>query len=217
VSVPRRVAVEHISRILAAASRPPHTTRSHPLTLENASAFPRSADAPPGAPRPRINRRSFGRCAFVALLVAVGCIDTALSLVVELEGATVHVRDEGAGEVLRTDLTVFVRVGKRALAGDDFILPEAQLFVGETPVAEINLERPEGFDGTLEPGDSTTVQITGSVSTAAYPEARSQLCGADAVTALVLWTAEPQPDDPLDPPNRQMGTATVDTSDIRCE
>lgn len=160
------------------------------------------------------------RVALIApLVVAVGpgCIDTALSLVVELEDATVYVRDEGAGEVLRTDLTVFVRVGKYALAGDDFILPEAQLFVGEVPVAEINLDRPEGFDGTLEPGESTTVQITGSVSTAAYPEARSQLCGADTVTALVLYTADQQPDDPLDPPNRQMGTATLDTSDIRCE
>ncbi len=146
-----------------------------------------------------------------------GCIDTALSLVVELEEATVYVRDEGAGEVIRTDLTVFVRVGKHALAGDDFILPEAQLFVGEVPVAQISLERPEGFDGTLEPGESTTVQITGSVSTAAYPEARSQLCGADVATALVLWTADQQPDDPLDPPNRQMGTATLDTSAIVCE
>lgn len=153
----------------------------------------------------------------LALLALAGCIDTALSLVVELEDATVHVRDEGEGEVLRTDLRVFVRVGKHALGGDDFILPEAQLFVGEVPVAEINLDRPEGFDGTLDPGESTTVQITGSVSAAAFPEARSQLCGAASVTALVLWTAEPQPEDPLDPPSRQMGTATVDTSDIRCD
>ena len=157
------------------------------------------------------------RFAPLVLLALAACVDTALTLVVELEDATVHVRDEGAGEVLRTDLTVFVRVGKYALGGDDFILPEAQLFVGEVPVAEINLDRPEGFDGTLEPGESTTVQITGSVSTAAYPEARSQLCGASSVTVLVLWTADQQPDDPLDPPTRQMGTATLDTTDIQCD
>ena len=157
------------------------------------------------------------RFAPLVLLGLTGCIDTALSLVVELEDATVYVRDEGAGEVLRTELTVFVRVGKHALGGDDFILPEAQLFVGEVPVGEINLDRPEGFDGTLDPGESTTVQITGSVSTAAYPEARSQLCGASEVTVLVLWTADTQPDDPLDPPNRQMGTATLDTTDIQCD
>lgn len=159
------------------------------------------------------------RVALLAPLALLGlaCVDTALSLVVELEDASVFVRDEGAGEVIRTDLSVFVRVGKYALGGDDFILPEAQVFVGEVPVAQVTLERPEGFDGTLEPGESTTVQITGSVSTAAYPEARSQLCGAASATVLVLWTADQQPDDPLDPPNRQMGTATVDTSAIACD
>ena len=155
--------------------------------------------------------------ALVALLGLQACVDTALTLVVELEDATVYLRDEGAGEVLRTDLTVFVRVGEHALGGDDFILPEAQLFVGEVPVAAINLDRPEGFDGTLAPGDSTTVRLTGSVAAAAYPEARSQLCGARSVSVLVLWTADQQPDDPLDPPTRQMGTASLDITDIQCE
>jgi hypothetical protein len=66
-----RLSLGHISRSLAAASRPRHAIRSHPLTLEDAPAFPRIADAPPDAPSPRISWRWLSRCALIAATVAI--------------------------------------------------------------------------------------------------------------------------------------------------
>ena len=121
------------------------------------------------------------RAALLALLgLVVGCVDTELSLVVELQDAAVAIRDEGEGDVVRTDLTLFVRVGTYALSGDTFALPRAQVFVGDTLAAQINLDRPADFRGTLAPGESTTVAITGSVPVAAWPDARAVLCGAES-------------------------------------
>ncbi|MAQ14816.1 MAG: hypothetical protein CMN30_08470 [Sandaracinus sp.] len=158
------------------------------------------------------------RAAWLAALCALfGCIDTAPGLVVELEDAAVAIRDEGAGEVVRTDLSLFVRVGKYALAGDTFMLPRAQVFVGEELAAQVNLERPADFTGTLEPGESTTVAVTGTVSTEAWPGARAAICGAGSVEVLAVWTAESRPDDPTDAPIMQTGNAVVDTSAIACD
>ena len=146
------------------------------------------------------------------MLSSTSCIDTELGLAVDVTGASVSVDATD----ISVELTCDVRVGTYALAGDDFILPRAGIFVGEVPVAELNLERPVGFDGRLEPGESTTVTLVGSAGIDAYPSAPGQLCGASAAEVTVNWVADQQADDPLDPPIRDMGTA-VGTATIRCE
>lgn len=161
-------------------------------------------------------RRRLPRSALlgVAALLGVGCIDTALSLVVELRSAQVSLDAE---DVLAVDLVLDVRVGEHALAGDDFVVPRAGIVVsGGDPVAEINLERPEGFDGRLEPGESTVVRISGRSLPGAFPRARELICGGAPLEVVVTWTAREQPDDPLDPPLMSMGSASIVTTDVSC-
>ncbi len=159
----------------------------------------------------RWGRRSLG---LLAVLFGAGCIDTALSLVVEVRSA--EVAFDGA-DVLAVDLVVDVRVGEHALAGDDFVVPRAGILVADgDPVGEINLERPEGFVGRLEPGESTVVRVSGRSLPGAFPRARELICGGAALEVVVSWTAREQPDDPLDPPLMSMGSASIVTTDVSC-
>ena len=80
----------------------------------------------------------------------------------------------------------------------------------------MNLERPEGFVGRLEPGESVEVRIAGRTMPGAYPRARALLCDSNPVEVVVTWTAREQPDDPLDPPLMSMGTAGLETSSVTC-
>ena len=160
-------------------------------------------------------RVSLVGASIMAAALCGACIDTELGLVVELESASIRVHDEGAGPVVRVNVDVFVRVGNHALAGDSFVLPEVSVFRDEAPVAQINLERPEDFVGRLEPGESTTVRLTGSAPVSAFPAA-AELCDASAVEVVIQWTADTQAEDPLDPPNRQMGSSTTNTFDVDC-
>jgi len=145
-----------------------------------------------------------------------GCVDTELSLDAQVRAASVTL---GADDVIEVELEMDVRVGKYAIAGDDFVIPQVGLFVGDAPVAEVNLERPEGFDGRLEPGESTTVTLRGATLPGAYPAARGVLCGGGEVEVTVVaeWTAQQQPDDPLDPPIMSFGVAEGSTRDVGCE
>ncbi|MEM9070695.1 MAG: hypothetical protein AAGE52_19465 [Myxococcota bacterium] len=147
-------------------------------------------------------------------LFSGSCVDTALSLVVDVREATIVVESD---DEVSVDLTLDVRVGRFALAGDDFVVPRAGILVDEIGVTEVVLNRPEGFDGRLEPGESTVVRIQGTAPASAAPTARAQLCGGGSATVLVTWIADEQPDDPLDPPIRSMGNASLDTSMIVCE
>jgi len=149
------------------------------------------------------------------LVLCVACVDTAPGLVVEATSASVRVTGSADGDVVGVDLVLDVRVGKHALAGDDFILPRASLFVDGAPIADVNLDRPEGFVGRLEPGESTTVSIEGESFPGAFPSARGSLCGA-AIEVVVDWQAETQTDDPLDPPISQLGSATT-TASATCD
>ena len=149
---------------------------------------------------------------WLALVGLIACIDTALGLVVEVGSADVLV----AADTLEVNVSCDVRVGTHALAGDDFTLPMASIFVGDLPVAEINLNRPAMFTGRLEPGESRTIEVDGQATLTAFPNARDQLCGASEATVVVQWIAEEQPDDPLDPPLRSAGTANGSAT-IRCE
>lgn len=145
-------------------------------------------------------------------VVVCACIDTALSLVVDVESAS---GDLGA-DTLSIEVRSTVRVGTYALAGDDFILPRATLFSQGSAAAEVVLERPEGFDGRLEPGEETTVISRGTSDLADYPRARELLCAGSDVTVLLGWQAAEQPDDPLDPPIMSFGNAEG-VATIRCD
>ncbi len=161
-----------------------------------------------------LGRPSAGAAILWGLLLGSACVDTALGLVVTLRSAEVSL---DAAEVLSVDLVLDVRVGEHALAGDDFVVPRAGIVVVDgDPVGEINLDRPEGFDGRLEPGESAVVRIAGRSLPGAFPRARELLCSGAAVEVVVTWTAREQPDDPLDPPLMSMGSASLVTTDVRC-
>ncbi|MFK8001158.1 MAG: hypothetical protein AB8H86_16310 [Polyangiales bacterium] len=145
------------------------------------------------------------------LLLLCAC-DTELSLAVEVASATAGVR----GDVVEIEVVCDVRVGTYALAGDDFILPQASIVVDGVPVAEVSLERPEGFSGRLEPGESTQVTTQGSVPLSAFPSTRDRVCGQSVVEVSVQYQAEQQPDDPLDPPVRAIGAAQGEAT-VRCD
>lgn len=144
------------------------------------------------------------RAAWLLVTVCVlGCIDTALSLVLDVQNGAVTVEPD---EHLSIEVTARLRVGEYALSGDSFTVPRASVFVGETPVAEINLDRPEGFVGRLEPGESVTLTFRGTTAGTPPASARATLCTAGEATVLMMWQAEQQADDPLDPPIMSFGT-----------
>jgi hypothetical protein len=149
--------------------------------------------------------------AAVLILLLCAC-DTELSLAVEVTSATAGVR----AETIEIEVVCDVRVGTYALAGDDFILPQASIVVDGVPVAEVVLERPEGFSGRLEPGESTQVSTRGSIPLSAFPSTRESVCGRGSVDVLVQYQAAQQPDDPLDPPIRAIGSALGDAT-VRCD
>lgn len=151
------------------------------------------------------------RGAALLLLLFCAC-DTELSLAVEVTSATAGVR----ADTIEVEVTCDVRVGRFALAGDDFILPQAAIVVDGVPVAEVVLERPEGFDGRLEPGQSTVVETRGSIPLSAFPSTRDAVCGQSNVEVSVQYEAAQQPDDPLDPPIRALGAAQGEAT-VRCD
>lgn len=142
------------------------------------------------------------------------CVDTELSLDMQLRSAAITVQ---ADDTILVDLVADVRVGKHALSGDNFIVSRADLIlVSGEPVGQVVLERPEGFDGRLEPGESTTITISGTSPAGAFPDARSLLCSGQEVQVSATWQAEEQADDPLDPPIMSFGSAILDTDNVNC-
>ncbi len=149
--------------------------------------------------------RHLGNGGFGFLLVATlllgGCIDTALSLVVTIDEATI----ESDGDSLTITADVHVRVGEYALAGDDFVLPRASVFANGEPQLQFNLQPPMDFNGRLEPGEGRTVRVTGR----SMGDISALCAGAPDVEVTVQWQAAQQADDPLDPPIMAMGTAAA--------
>lgn len=146
------------------------------------------------------------------LLLLLCACDTELSLAVEVTSATAGVR----GDTIEIEVVCDVRVGTYALTGDDFVLPQASIVVDGVPIAEVILERPEGFDGRLEPGESTEVMTRGSIPLSVFPATRDMVCGRDSVEVLVRYEAEQEPDTPLDPPLRATGAASGDAT-VLCD
>lgn len=152
------------------------------------------------------------RAAPAVLLLLFCACDTELSLAVEIASATAGV----SGDTIEIEVVCDVRVGTYALAGDDFTLPRASIVVDDVPVAEVLLERPEGFNGRLEPGESTQVVTRGTVPLSAFPATRESVCAQSVVEVSVQYQAEQQPDDPLDPPLRAIGSAQGEAT-VRCD
>ncbi|MEM6955184.1 MAG: hypothetical protein AAF411_03820 [Myxococcota bacterium] len=146
---------------------------------------------------------------FMAAVLAGACVDTALSLVVDVDGGSASATED----LVNVSIDASIRVGEFAVSGDTFTLPGADLFVGETPIAQLVLNRPEGFTNTLEPGQSTRVTITGMGRVTS--DARATLCASETATVLLQWRAEEQPDDDLDPPLGDMG-ASEGTLTVTC-
>ena len=142
------------------------------------------------------------------------CVDTELSLDMQLRSAAITVQ---ADDTITLDLVADVRVGKHALSGDSFIVARADLvLVDDTPVALVSLDRPDGFEGRLEPGESVRIEIAGRSPAGAFPNARMLLCSGGDVRVTATWQAEEQADDPLDPPIMSFGTAILETDDVTC-
>ncbi|MCU0672885.1 MAG: hypothetical protein MUE69_08865 [Myxococcota bacterium] len=143
--------------------------------------------------------------AFVSALGA-SCVDTELSVDLQVEGGELVVAADGS---LDATVELEIRVGTYALSGDDVSLSRIGVFApgADGAAAELVPMRPEGFDSRIEPGERRRVTVRSTAPADAFPSARAMLCGASSATALVTWTAEQQPDDPLDPPLMSFGSS----------
>ena len=142
------------------------------------------------------------------------CVDTELSIDMQLRSASITVQPD---DTILLDLVADLRVGKHALSGDNFIVSRADLvLVAGDPVGQVVLERPVGFEGRLEPGESVRLEISGQSPLGAFPDARTLLCSGAEVQVSATWQAEEQADDPLDPPIMSFGSAILETTDVNC-
>lgn len=140
----------------------------------------------------------------VLALFAASCVDTELSVDLQVEGGEIVV---AADDGLEATVELEIRVGTYALSGDDVSLSRIGFFVGDVAAADLVPMRPEGFDSRIELGERRRVTVRSTAPAGAFPSARDVLCGSSTATALVTWTAEQQPDDPLDPPLMSFGSS----------
>lgn len=156
----------------------------------------------------------------VALLAvaAAGCIDKEPGLAVTVQSAAVSVEGSADTTVVGAELRTELHVGKHALAGRDAITIEnVDLFVGDSPVARLSADRPEGFDDSLEPGQTRTFTIVADSPAGTFADARETLCaGSPEVEVNLVWAAEVTTDDPEMPVMREMGQSNVTTTDVSC-
>lgn len=144
--------------------------------------------------------------------LAAGCVDTELSVDLQVVGGEIVAFEDGS---LESTVDIEVRVGRYALSGDDVSLSRVGFFAAGDPVAELVPMRPEGFETRIEPGERRRATIRSTAPAGSHPAARAALCNGAATTTLVTWTAEQQPDDPLDPPLMSFGSAEGAVT-VRC-
>jgi len=133
---------------------------------------------------------AWGRAALLGALVpVVACtVDTELGVAASIDGASIDVSASPDGDVVGIELDMEFRVGEHAMGAREFVVPRADVVVDDRPVAQINLNRPAGFDGMLAPGESETVRIDGTTAPGAFPAARAALCeGSPTAEVLVRW------------------------------
>jgi len=140
--------------------------------------------------------------------VALSCtVDTELGLAAQITAAEVHAAGSGASAVVSVDLTADVRVGEHAQGTRMFIVPRADLLVGDAIVATVNLDRPAGFDGSLDPGVSRTLVLHGATLAGAFDPAPLCASPAPAVRVVLHWE---------DRTAMEMGTAETSTMRVTC-
>jgi hypothetical protein len=127
-----------------------------------------------------------------------------------MQSASVTVAGTGAEAAASVMIDVRFRVGEHALGPRTFQVPRADVRVGETAAATVNLDRPIGFGGTLSPGESQNVLLTGTTTN---PDVDATLCGAGTATVLIRWEHR----DAMDPSTLpEIDVAQIDTTDISC-
>lgn len=121
-------------------------------------------------------------------VAAVSCtVDTELGLAAEITAANVQAAGSGATAVISVDITAEIRVGAHAQGSRMFIVARADVLVGDTVVATVNLDRPAGFDGTLAPGVSRTLSLHGVTLPGAFDPAPLCTSPAPAVRVVLHW------------------------------
>lgn len=149
--------------------------------------------------------------AALALSVAGCTVDTELGVAAQVRGGAVTVTSD---DVVRAEAVTEFRVGEHAGGERQFVLGRMELFVEDTPVAQVNPDYPPGFDGRLSPGERQTVTVTGATTPGAFPSARDVLCTASTVRILVRWQDVTPGDAPVD---SEFGIAEGTTEDVTCE
>lgn len=156
------------------------------------------------------------RLALILPVALSACtVDTELGVAADIQAVTVTVTGSADTTVVAMALDVEFRVGEHAQGAREFVVPRAEIFVADMPVAVVNLGRPTGFDGTLSPGERQVVHITGSTLAGAFPGARDALClGSPSAVALISWShhAVGEPATMAD-----IDTASAPVSSITCD
>ena len=160
-------------------------------------------------------RPGLASLASAALTLVVGCtVDTELGVAAEVQGAAITVTGMGMDDVIGVAIPTRFRVGEHAEGRKMFVIQRAELVVGETPVAQIGIDYPDGFTGQLDPGTDQTVTLTGATPPGDFPDARGHLCGAASVRVLVRWQDVTPGMTPLP---GDFGVAEGETSDVTCD
>lgn len=162
--------------------------------------------------------RAAGVLCLTLLVAGATCVDTEPGLAVTLQSASITVEGMDDSQVVGAELQMRLHVGKHALAGRDAItIEDVELFAGESPVARLTADRPEGFDESLEPGQTRTFAVTAASPDGTFLDARDTLCGGSVeVQVNLVWSAEVQTDDPEMPIMREMGQSDTATMDVSC-
>jgi hypothetical protein len=149
--------------------------------------------------------------AVLLIVLSSSCsVDTELGVAAEIRNASVTVAGTGADAAASVMLDVQFRVGAHALGPRTFVVPRADIRVGETPAATVNLDIPAGFDGTLSPGETQDVTLVGTTTN---PDADAALCSASSATVVIQWEHR----DAMDPSTMgEIDVAEIETTNITC-
>lgn len=134
-----------------------------------------------------------------ALPASACTIDTELGIAAEVNSANVSLNTSTSE--LFVEAMVRVRVGEFAEGERDFIVPKADVFSGDDFIIDVNLNRPNDFDGTLAPNEDTEFTIRGSV-----PFTGDLECG-DPVNIAIRWS---------DMTTGEMGIAEASAGTLEC-
>lgn len=141
--------------------------------------------------------------------VFLGCtVDTELGVAATINAASVQVAGTGGDTVVSVDMTVAFRVGEHATGERTFAPVRVDLYAAGAFAASVVLDRPDGFDDSLGPGESATVELHGETASGAYPEAAGVLCADEAlVDAVLRWD---------DRTTDEVSTTMASTRDVHC-